>query len=119
MILLDSNLIIYSTIPAQAAVRRFVRANETGASAISYVETLGFHRITKDQKEKLERFFRSIEVLPLESDVLDEAVRLRQERKISLGDALIAGTALVHNLPLATNNASDFRHIVGLNLIPV
>jgi predicted nucleic acid-binding protein len=120
MILLDSNLIIYSTDPAQVTVRRFIGANQIAASAISYVETLGFHQISTQQRASLERFFSMIPVLPLEHDVLEEAVRLRQQRRMSLGDALIAGTALVHNLPLATNNARDFKYIAGLAVtIPV
>jgi hypothetical protein len=36
--------------------------------------------------------------------VLDQAVTLRQQHRMSLGDALVAATALVHRLPLATHN---------------
>jgi predicted nucleic acid-binding protein len=34
--------------------------------------------------------------------------------KFSLGDALIAATALEHDLELATRNADDFKHVSGL-----
>jgi predicted nucleic acid-binding protein len=34
-------------------------------------------------------------------------------------DALIAATALAHNLPLYTRNAKDFEGIDGLDLRPV
>ena len=50
-------------------------------------------------------------------DVLDEAVRLRQERKMSLGDALVAATALVNNLALLSHNQAYFDWIEGLVVV--
>ena len=49
--------------------------------------------------------------------VLDQAVVLRQQRRMSLGDALVAGTALVHGLTLVTRNIEDFQWIQGLSLL--
>jgi predicted nucleic acid-binding protein len=36
---------------------------------------------------------------------------------MSLGDALVAGTALVYGLTLVTRNAEDFQWIQGLSLL--
>lgn len=36
---------------------------------------------------------------------------------MSLGDAIIAATALENDLTLATANIKDFKHIEGLKLI--
>jgi predicted nucleic acid-binding protein len=36
---------------------------------------------------------------------------------MSLGDALVAATALVHRLPLATHNVDDFAWIDGLIVV--
>ena len=55
-----------------------------------------------------EQFFRAARVLPIDQAVLNRAVELRQQRRMTLGDALIAGTALVHGLRLATRNTADF-----------
>ena len=49
--------------------------------------------------------------------IADRAVQLRQQRRMSLGDSLIAATALVHGEPLVTHNLSDFNWIEGLELI--
>ena len=65
----------------------------------------------------LEEFFRLAQALPLSQAVLDQAVALRQQRKVSLGDALVAGTALVHGLTLVTRNVQDFQWIQGLSLL--
>lgn len=48
---------------------------------------------------------------------LDYAIRLRQMRKMSLGDSLVAATTIVRHLTLATHNTSDFSWIAGLALI--
>jgi predicted nucleic acid-binding protein len=48
--------------------------------------------------------------------VLDAAVNLRQQRKITLGDAFIAGTALAYDLELVTRNIQDFQWIEDLSL---
>ena len=42
---------------------------------------------------------------------------LRQQRALSLGDALIAATAIYHGLPLATHNKRDFEWIKSLEVI--
>ena len=60
---------------------------------------------------------RLARVLPLSQAVLDRAVALRQQRKMSLGDALVAGTALTHGLTLVTRNVEDFQWIQGLSLL--
>jgi predicted nucleic acid-binding protein len=49
--------------------------------------------------------------------VIDEAIRLRQLRKISLGDSIVAATAIARHLTLATHNTDDFSWISGLALI--
>ena len=53
-------------------------------------------------------------MLPLSDAVVARAVSLRQERKTSLGDALIAATALVFGRELLTRNVKDFVGIPGL-----
>ena len=49
--------------------------------------------------------------------VAERAVVLRQERRMGLGDAIIAATALVHGLTLVTRNVDDFKHVAGLKLM--
>jgi predicted nucleic acid-binding protein len=62
-------------------------------------------------------FFAAASVLLLSQDVLEQAVKLRQLRKMTLGDALVAATALVHGLTLVTRNLDDFKWIAGLSLL--
>ena len=36
---------------------------------------------------------------------------------MGLADAIIAATALVHDLPLVTRNEEDFKHVTGLRVV--
>jgi toxin FitB len=115
--LVDSNILIYAAQPAHAHLRQFIAVHAPAVSAVSYVEVLGYHQLDDEERQYLEAFFRLARVLPLSQAVLDKAVGLRQQRKMSLGDALVAGTALVHGLPLVTRNLEDFQWIQGLSLL--
>jgi toxin FitB len=42
---------------------------------------------------------------------------LRRQRKRSLGDSIIAATALLYELPLLTNNEADFKGINGITVL--
>ena len=112
--LLDSNIIIYAALPEHEALRRLISEKEPAVSAVSYVEVLGYHRLTEAERHHFETFFADARILPLSQPVLDWAVRLRQARKMSLGDALVAGTALANGLTLVTRNTDDFAGIEGL-----
>jgi hypothetical protein len=115
--LVDSNILIYAAQPAHAHLRQFIAMHAPAVSAVSYVEVLGYHQLDDEARQYLEAFFQLARVLPLSQAVLDQAVALRQQRKMSLGDALVAGTALAHGLTLVTRNIEDFQWIQGLSLL--
>lgn len=46
--------------------------------------------------------------IPITDPVLDEAIRLKQSKKMSLGDSIIAGTALLHGGELAPATSKIF-----------
>jgi toxin FitB len=114
--LLDSNIIIYAAQPEHAELRRFIAENDVVVSAVSYVEVLGYHKLTEADRTSLTTFFTAAQVLPITQSVIDRAVRLRQARKMSLGDALVAATALEYGHTLVTRNTKDFTWIAGLTL---
>lgn len=115
--LLDTNIVIYAGQPRYPNIRALAIAPGVKVSLVSYVEALGWPKITHAERERLEDFFIETEVLPVSDAVADEAVRLRQIRKMEMADALIAATALVHGQTLVTRNVADFRWISGLGLM--
>lgn len=114
--LLDSNIIIYAAKPEHDALRRLIVDTAPAVSAVSYVEVLGYHRLTEQDRQFFEEFFIAAPVLQISTEILERATHLRQQRKIGLGDALIGATALVHGLQLLTANLDDFKWIPELRL---
>ena len=55
-------------------------------------------------------------LLDVSSLIILRAVDLRRQRKMSLGDAIIAATALEHGLTLLTHNVADFHWVAGLKI---
>lgn len=115
--LLDSNIIIYAAQPEHGALREFIAEHAPAVSAVSYVEVLGYHQLTEQEREYFEEFFAVAQVLELSQSVLDRAVQLRQLKRMTLGDSLIAATALVHHLTLVTRNDEDFEWIEDLEVL--
>lgn len=116
MRLLDSNIIIYASKPGYEFLQATVGAPDACTTAVSYVEVLGYHLLTQSEADHLEEFFANTPMLPLVPAVLDQAVRLRRQRKMKLGDSLVAGSALAHHCTLVTRNTQDFDWITGLAL---
>ncbi|WP_210516274.1 type II toxin-antitoxin system VapC family toxin [Hymenobacter terricola] len=114
--LLDSNLLIYSADAAHAFLRPLVQDPANYGSAVSQVETLGFHRLVLADKFYLESIFTLLGVLPVSQPIIERATVLRQQQRMTLGDALIAATALEYGLAVATRNMSDFTPVVVLSV---
>ena len=114
MILLDSNIFIYAALPEQAMLRERLLEQSVSASAVSRIEVFGYHRLTRKHEQHLEKMFNAVDVIPITDAVVAMAIRLRQQRRMSLGDAVVAATALEYGMPLWTRNSKDFLWVVGL-----
>ena len=115
--LLDSNIIIYAAQPEHVALRQFIEMHAPAVSVISQIEVLGYHKLTEEDRQFLEQFFRTAERLLLSESVVQWAIKLRQRRKMSLGDSIVAGTAIVYERTLVTRNTDDFRWIEEIKLL--
>lgn len=112
--LIDSNLIIYATQPHQRQLRRWMVEQATHYSIISRLETLGYRRLSDAEARSIEAVLAQLERVVIDDAIVERAIGLRRLRKMSLGDALIAASCLVHQLPLATANEKDFAWIEAL-----
>ena len=83
--------------------------------AISVVTRIELLTKTEPASEyaTMQAFVQSVIVLPLDEPVIQYTIRLRQQHRIKLPDALIAATALAHGTPLLTRNVSDFQALAG------
>ena len=115
-VILDSNLVIDAALPEYPGLRRLIADRLPAVSAVSVVEVLGHHKLTATERRHFEAFFAVAEELPLNDPVVARAVALRQSRKMSLGHAIVAATALVLGRELLTRNLKDFTGVPGLAL---
>lgn len=116
MILADSNIIIYGSKPDYQLVRDYLMQEEIAVSKITPIEVLGFHALEEKELEKLEQLLASCYQYGINDETIEQAITLRQQKKMTLGDAIIAATALQHEILLVTANEKDFNWIAGLQL---
>ena len=117
MMLIDSNLIIYAVQAEYKKLREWIIDNEPSYSIISRVEVLGFARLQPIQKQALTDLLNNLELIYLNPSCYEIAIALKQQRKMSLGDALIAATCIENNKTLATRNTDDFKWIENFSVI--
>ncbi|ASF47166.1 type II toxin-antitoxin system VapC family toxin [Methylovulum psychrotolerans] len=117
MRLLDSNILIYSQLSEYAYLRPFIFDQDSAVSKITQLEVLGFHRLNDEARQYFVSCFQFINLIEINNSIIDRAILLRQQRKMSLGDAIIAATALCYNATIITRNVKDFAEIAHLNVI--
>lgn len=118
MQLIDSNILIYSGEKEYTQLLLpFVTDPNNLVSVISKVETIGYRFITEPQKLYFESIFTILRVIPVDDEVIQQAITIRQRKKISLGDSLIAATAIVQGVELVSRNITDFNGIPDLVVI--
>ena len=85
-------------------------------SVINEIELLGFN-MTSVEAEDLQDLVNNVIVLELSRNIVNQTIQLKKIKKMKLPDAIIAATALVHNLTIVSRNKSDFKNIDGLKCI--
>jgi predicted nucleic acid-binding protein len=111
----DTNIIIDALdgkMPSD--VMQKVNLTLPSVSTITYIEALGWYQITAAQIQNIQSFMKRAIIIPIDEPVVETAIRIRQQRRIRLGDAIIAATAIVNNMVLVTRNVDDFKSIDDL-----
>ena len=85
-------------------------------SAISIPEVLGFTGLSAEDETVFEAWFARLFVQAVTEPILRRAAALRRQRRMKLGDSIIAATALEIGAKLVTRNVDDFKHIAGLEI---
>ena len=118
--LIDSNVLIdymANLIPAKGS--DFVENlfnSQFLISVITKIEVLGYNDLPR-KMSAMSNFVSLSEILPLNETVTEKTIELKRSRKMKLGDAIIAATAIVDNLVLITRNVDDFKFIPSLTAL--
>lgn len=123
--LVDSNILIYLLNKNRDIISFFEQYRSTALyiSMISWIEVLSGSSRHKKTIHEVERDIQDFIRLPVEDRIAKAAAQLFENailkgRKINnFQDGVIAATALLHHMPLITNNPKDFRKFKGLKVI--
>lgn len=113
MILCDTNILVelYKNTPLIIEELRYIGLQELAISTITKAG-LYFGALNKRELDKMRKHLALLSHFPIDIIVSDTFLRLMESyslsHKLSLPDALIAATSLVHNVKLYTLNTKDF-----------
>ncbi|MBZ9728748.1 type II toxin-antitoxin system VapC family toxin [Salegentibacter sp. JZCK2] len=114
-LLLDSNIII-GVVKGRFSVSQLEKPSLI-VSEITRLEIFGYHKLQLQEEKLLDKFFRNIDCLPISKIIINQAIKFRKQKSMSVGDSIIAATASVYELPIATANIKDFKHLEYIALI--
>ena len=116
--LLDTNFVInYFKGFFKADAGKFTDSvinNTTFISVITRMELLSWKSLNPKDEEVIKEFISDSTVFSLEESIINRTILLRKAFAIKLPDAIIAATALVHDMQLITHNLKDFTNIPDL-----
>jgi toxin FitB len=116
MKIIDTNLIIYAIQPQFHWLVPLVMSPNFNYATVTKIEVLGFKNIQPHEKALFQTYFAILKPLHLTDAIIEQTIEIRQNKKIKLGDAIIAATARVHNLEIFTHNVADFINIDGVKV---
>lgn len=118
--LFDSNILIYHLNGQlnQCGIDLLVEglAGEGAYSVITKIELLGFQQPRSAEAQAV-LLLSSLQAFELTATIAEQTIQIRKAHRIKLPDAIIAATAVVHDLTIITRNTSDFNAIADLNCI--
>ena len=86
-------------------------------SVVTKIEVLGYNDLPH-KMSAMSNFVSLSDILPLNETVTEKTIELKRLfRKMKLGDAIIAATAIADNLALITRNVDDFIFIPSLKVL--
>ena len=121
MILIDTNILIeiYRNNTTIVDAVKKIGQDNIAVSDITCAE-LYYGARNKKELQTIAKDLKKLDILAIQTEISSKAVALVEKyalsHKLDIPDALIASTAIYHNLPLYTLNMKDFVFIEGIKL---
>ena len=116
--LIDTNTLIYyfkNEIPdAKARELDSIFLIKCNISIMTKIELLSFKGSAKENEARAISFIEDCTLFHLNDEIVAKTIELRKKYRLKIPDAIIAATAMVHNMTLVSRNDSDFQPIKHL-----
>ncbi len=114
--LLDTNILVYALKGLPSVMPYF--EEDCYLSVITEIEIIGVPELSKKDLVIRQAAIDFCTIIPLTNSIKSEAIRLKQEFKVKLPDAVIAATALMEGYTLVTAD-KGFKRFTSLQIILV
>jgi len=111
--ILDSNLIIFFSKGRIDLTKLRSKYDRFYVSIITYMEVFAYEFTVQTEKELIDEFFDSLEIVEINKEIADQAIiyRKNKTKKIKLPDAIILASAKYVNADLLSDDWDDFQNI--------
>jgi predicted nucleic acid-binding protein len=116
--LIDTNIIIYYFEGEQAAISFLcTHRGKLAISSITWMEALSYP-FSADEEQIVRAFLQEFRLIEISTPVMELSVEIRRKKKMKLPDAIIAASAVHHDLFLVTRNLKDVKGTAVKTLDP-
>ncbi len=103
--LLDTNAVIY-------LLNQNEKVNSEAVFYISFItelELLSYKFLSTKDESIIKMFFEKINIIDIDAEIKNQAIKLRKKYNLKLPDAIIAATSKVNSLIFITNDKDLFK----------
>ncbi len=113
-IVLDTNIVLY-LLNGDDELASILNQMQLYVSVITEIELLGYQEISNDDKVKIKYFLSECIIVPLNDEIKNLCITIKQTSKVKTPDAIVAATSIYNQIPLITSD-KGFEKIQDLDL---
>jgi len=113
-IVLDTNIVLY-LLNGDDELSSILNQMQLYVSVITEIELLGYQEISNDDKIKIKYFLSECIIVPLNDEIKNLCIAIKQTSKVKTPDAIVAATSIYNQIPLITSD-KGFEKIQDLDL---
>jgi len=113
-IVLDTNIVLY-LLNGDDELASILNQMQLYVSVITEIELLGYKEISNEDKVKIKYFLSECIIVPLNDEIKNLCITIKQTSKVKTPDAIVAATSIYNQIPLITSD-KGFEKIQDLDL---
>ena len=113
-IVLDTNIVLY-LLNGDDELASILNQMQLYVSVITEIELLGYKEISNEDKVKIKYFLSECIIVPLNEEIKNLCITIKQTSKVKTPDAIVAATSIYNQIPLITSD-KGFENIQDLDL---